>query len=141
MQIAELLDSVQYVTDHDGNTKSVLLDLEIWQGLVQFLEQETTADRTDKLEKEQMEGMTREAAMLREEAAFRKLHPSLYKQYAGEYVAIYNEQLIDSDSDQVDLYRRVRKQYPGKFIWIAPVKENPDEVFLFRSPRLLNGLP
>ncbi len=139
MQIAELLDSAQYVTDNEGKKNGVLLDMEVWQELVQLLEQKITADGIGPLEKEQVEGTQREAAMLREEAAFRKLHPSLYKQYAGEYVAIYNEQLIDSDSDQVALYRRMRKQHPGQFIWIAPVNQNPDEVLVFRSPRLLNG--
>ncbi len=139
MQIAELLDSVQYVTDHQGKKKGVLLDLEVWQGLVQLLEQKTTANGIPIPAKEEVEETEREAAIRREEAAFRKLHPSLYKQYAGEYVAVYNEQLIDSDSDQVALYRRVRKQHPGEFIWIAPVNENPDEVLVFRSPRLLNG--
>jgi len=78
-----------------------------------------------------------EAAMCLEGAAFRDLHPALYKKYAGKYVAIYNEQLVDSDSDQATLLLRTRKQYPNEFVWIAPVSESPDEVFVFRSPRLL----
>ena len=136
MRIQELLDSAQYVSDHEGKKNRVLLDLEVWQRLVQFVEQETDDDRIATPELEQ--DSEREAAMRREEAAFRKLHSSLYEQYAGEYVAIYNEQLIDSDSDQVALYRRMRKQHPGEFIWIAPVNESSDEVFVFRSPRFLN---
>lgn len=152
MKMTELLGSIQYVTDHHGKKKGVLLDLEVWQELVQLVEQKTTSDlvatiENNKIEKEQIEAKEvehvedtkREAAMLREEAAFRRLHPSLYNEYAGKYVAIYNEQLIDSDSDQVALYRRVRKQHPGEFIWIAPVNESPDEVLFFRSPRILNG--
>jgi hypothetical protein len=67
------------------------------------------------------------------------LHPTLYKQHAGQYVAIYNEQLIDSDQNQIALYRRVRQQHPGEFIWVGPVHETPDEVLIFRSPRLQNG--
>ncbi len=149
MQLAELLDSVQYVTDQQGKKKGVLLGLEAWQELVDLVEQKTAADPIVPHEQEQVKAneakrvadSTREAAMLREEAAFRRLHPSLYKQYAGEYVAIYEEQLIDSDSDQVALYRRVRQQHPGKFVWIAPVKESPDEALVFRSPRFLNGHP
>ena len=31
MQIAELLDSAQYVTDNEGKKNGVLLDLEVWQ--------------------------------------------------------------------------------------------------------------
>ena len=144
MQIAELLDAVQYVTDQHGKKKGVLLDLDIWQELVQLLEQTTAVDHvaavgTEKIEQEPIEDTHRAAAMHREETAFRKLHPSLYPHYAGKYVAIYNEQLIDSDADQVALYRRVRQQHPGEFVWIAPMQESPDEVLVFRSPRLLNG--
>ena len=147
MQIAELLDSVQYVTDHQGIKKGVLLDLDVWQGLVELIKQKTTADlmvtheigKQDSKATEPVGAMKREAAILREEAAFRQLHSSLHKQYAGQYVAIYNGQLIDSDSDQVVLYRRIRQQYPGEFVWIAPVNESPDEVLVFRSPRLRNG--
>ncbi len=147
MQLAELMDSVQYVTDHQGKKKGVLLDLDVWQGLVELVAQKTTADPIAALEKEQVAteevehvaDTTRETTMRREEAAFRRLHPSLHKQYAGEYVAIHNEQFIDHDSDQVALYRRMRQQHPSTFVWIAPVNESPDEVLIFRSPRFLNG--
>ncbi len=147
MQLAELMDSVQYVTDHQGKKKGVLLDLDVWQGLIELVEQTTTDEAVAPPGKEQaaaeevehIADTAREAAMLREEAAFRRLHPSLYKEYAGKYVAIHNEQLIDHDLDQVLLYRRMRQQHPGEFVWIAPVKESPDEVLIFRSPRFQNG--
>ncbi|MEZ4733207.1 MAG: hypothetical protein R3E79_39430 [Caldilineaceae bacterium] len=146
MQLAELMDSVQYITDRQGKKKGVLLDLDVWQGLIELVEQATdkTVVPPDKEqaaieEIERIADTAREAAMRSEEAAFRRLHPSLYKEYAGQYVAIHNEQLIDHDLDQVLLYRRMRQQHPGEFIWIAPVKESPDEVLVFRSPRFLNG--
>ncbi|MBV7336197.1 hypothetical protein KFU94_49775 [Chloroflexi bacterium TSY] len=50
MQLAELLDSVQYVTDHQGKKIGVLLDLEIWQGLIELVEQQTTADSVTPIE-------------------------------------------------------------------------------------------
>ncbi len=147
MQLTEVLDSVQYVTDHQGKKKGVLLDLDVWEGLVELVEQKTTAAPIAPLDKEQVAAeeikhvadTAREVAMRREEAAFRKLHSSLYKKYAGEYVALHNEQLIDHDSNQVALYRRIRQQHPGEFVWIGPVNESPDEVLVFRSPRFLNG--
>lgn len=147
MQLTEVLESVQYVTDHQGQKKAVLLDLDAWQTLVELLEQNRATSQTVKPEKEtsaELDSQSgadakRDAAMRREEAAFHRLHPSLYKKHAGEYVAIHNEQLIDSDSDQVALYRRTRQQYPGEFVWITPINESPDEVLVFRSPRILNG--
>lgn len=139
MQLAELLNSVQYVTDHQGERKGVLLGLDVWEGVVNLVAQQTTAVPGTKPENGPVPETTREAAMLREEAAFRQLHSSLYEQHAGEYVAIYNEQLVDSDPDQVALYRRIRQQYPDEFVWIGPVTESADEVLVFRSPRLVNG--
>lgn len=139
MQLADLLNTVQYVTNSDGQTQGILLDLDAWQKLIELVEEKTATTQVEPKEVGQVSGTTREAAMLREEAAFRRLHTSLYEEYAGQYVAIYNEQLVDSDSDQASLYLRMRKRYPQEFVWIAPVNESPDEVVFFRSPRLLNS--
>ena len=51
----------------------------------------------------------------------------LSDKYLGQYVAVYRGELIDHDVDQVALYLRVKEQYPGEFIWIAPVGEAPEE--------------
>jgi hypothetical protein len=47
MQMAELLDSVQYVTDHEGKKKGVLLDMDVWQELVQLVKQKSIGNRID----------------------------------------------------------------------------------------------
>ncbi len=137
MKITELLDSAQYITDHTGAKKSVVLDIAIWQELLMLVEETAEAGRQG--EESGETDQHREAAMAREAAAFQRLYPTLYPQYVGTYVAIYNEQLIDNGADQVALYRRVRQQYPGKFVWIAPIKDSPTEVLYFRSPRFQNG--
>ena len=82
------------------------------------------------------EEVEEETAVDREEAAFRRLHPSLRQQYAGQYVAIHGGELIDHDTDQVALFLRMRQQYPNQFVWIAPVRETPEEIYQMRSPRL-----
>jgi len=141
MQTTNLLDSVQYVTDPQGIKKSVLLDIDVWLKLVQQTQPKAVADYIHRQIEGKEELQTqRELDMDREEAAFHNLHPSLYQEYAGKYVAIHNEQLIDTDSDQVALYRRTRKQYPNQFVWIAPVNESPKEVLVFRSPRFLRNV-
>jgi hypothetical protein len=76
-----------------------------------------------------------ETAVTREEAAFFRLHPELWQNYPGQYVAIHNEALIDHDADQVALYLRVKARYPDQFVWIAPVKETAVEEYVARSPR------
>ncbi|HRW08476.1 MAG TPA: hypothetical protein P5121_25415 [Caldilineaceae bacterium] len=133
MDRTKLLDSAQYITDRSGERTGVILDLEVWQALIalvgDYRESDTPTELDAALDQQ------RSASMDREEQAFYKLHSSLYPQYAGQYVAIYNEQFVDSDADQVALYRRMRQQYPEEFVWISPVTESPSEVLHFRSPR------
>lgn len=76
----------------------------------------------------------------REEAAFHRLRPFLRQQYPDEYVAIYNGDLVDHDPDQVQLYLGVKTQHPGKFVWIAPVLSQPEEVYVQHSPRFVENL-
>lgn len=76
------------------------------------------------------------AVMAREEKAFHELHPQLKEKHFQEYVAIFEGQLVDHDPDLEQILKRTKQKYPDRFIWIAPVQKNPEEVFHFRSPRL-----
>lgn len=80
-------------------------------------------------------------AVDREEAAFKRLHPMLREQYFGQYVAIYQGELIDHDSDQVALFLRIQEKYPDEFVWIAPVGKEPEETYVLRSPRFVENGP
>jgi hypothetical protein len=77
------------------------------------------------------------SVVAREGEAFRRLHPELRQQYAGQFVAIHDEILVDHDWDQVALFLRVKGRFPAEFVWIAPVVESTEEVYHIRSPRLL----
>lgn len=74
--------------------------------------------------------------MAREAAAFRRLHPSLVKEFAGRYVAILDGNLVDHDHDPVALLRRVRGNYPGRTVLRRKVEQVPEVILHFRSPRL-----
>lgn len=74
--------------------------------------------------------------MVAEELAFRRLHPVLLKTHKGQFVAIYQEQLVDYDEDQVALYLRVDEKYPDAFVLIAPINEQAEEIYHFRSPHV-----
>ena len=81
-----------------------------------------------------------EAAMTREEAAYRAMHTDLTARYAGEYVAIYQGQLIDHDRDELALLRRLDAQYPNEVVLMKQVRPLPEPELRFRSPRLVpNG--
>jgi hypothetical protein len=71
----------------------------------------------------------------REKEAFHRLHGSLLKRYAGEYVAIYNGKMIDHDKDRTVLLNRIDTQYPDQFVLIRPVKSEPEIIYEHRSAR------
>lgn len=77
-----------------------------------------------------------QTAVDREEDAYTQLHPWLREHYPDQYVAIYGGELIDRDTDQIALYKRVRDRYPDEFVWISQVKAAPIEEYVIRSPRL-----
>jgi hypothetical protein len=84
-------------------------------------------------------GGENDLAVDREEAAFKRLHPTLRERYLGQYVAIYQGELIDYDSDQVALFLRIQEKHPDEFVWIAPVGEEPEENYVLRSPRFVEN--
>lgn len=48
-------------------------------------------------------------------------------QYEGEFVAIYNQMLVDHDKDEQALLRRVRERYAKASVLIMPA-EGPREI-------------
>jgi hypothetical protein len=71
----------------------------------------------------------------REAEAFRRLHPTLWQNYAGEYVAIFQEQLVDHGPDLTALFKRIEERYPDNFVLVRPVREEPEIVYQDRSIR------
>ncbi len=80
-----------------------------------------------------------EAAMAQEELAYRAMHAELMARYAGEYVAIYQEQLVDRDRDELALLRRLDAQYPNEVVLMKQVRPLPEPELCFRSPRLVRN--
>ena len=83
------------------------------------------------------EKIAQKSALQREKSAYIKLHLMLKKQYLGLYVAIYNGNLIDSDSNYGILHERIRSQYPNEVVWMAEVEDEPMQTIVVRSPRLV----
>lgn len=74
--------------------------------------------------------------MLRETAAYQRLHPALVKEFAGRYVAILHGQVVDHDADPIALLERVRANYPDQTVLRRKVEPTPERVLQFRSPRI-----
>ncbi|MCB0111472.1 MAG: hypothetical protein KDE53_36370 [Caldilineaceae bacterium] len=74
--------------------------------------------------------------MRKEIAAYQKMHSDLVKTYLGEYVAIYQGELVDHDADPVALHERITTNYPDKVVLSRKVQKDADPVLHMRSPRL-----
>ena len=55
--------------------------------------------------------------------------------YEGEFVAVHNRRLIDHDTDEIALHKRIRAKYGKTPVLIIPA-EGPREIRIF-SPRLV----
>lgn len=70
----------------------------------------------------------------REIAAYERLHPELRQTHLGQWVAIHQQQLVDADTDQAALYRRIRTKYGRTSVLIRQVTAQAiEEVWLRTS--------
>jgi Family of unknown function (DUF5678) len=72
----------------------------------------------------------------RERRAFLRLLPELLKTHAGQYVAVHNEQVVDSGPDDIGLVRRVQQRIGYVPIHVARVERQP-RVFRIPGPRIV----
>jgi len=73
--------------------------------------------------------------MQQEIAAYRDLHPALLQNFPGQYVAVYQGQLVDHDHEQLALYLRIRQHYPGEVVLIRQVRPEAEKSWTMRSPK------
>ncbi len=77
-----------------------------------------------------------EKKITQEEKMYEAQHSQLLAQYEGKFIALHDGQVIDSDTDELKLYLRIRHQYPLLGILIKQVAAEIDEVWHTRSPRM-----
>ncbi len=68
-------------------------------------------------------------------------HATLYAQYPNQYVAFYNDEVLDHDEDMRQLALRVRELHGNLPIVIAQVTAEPLTSYQMRSPRLQQEPP
>ncbi len=73
------------------------------------------------------------------ESEVEAMHPELMAHYAGQYVAIYQGQLIDHDQDEIALLSRLDDQYPDEVVLMKKVRPLPEPELRHRSPRLVRN--
>lgn len=75
-------------------------------------------------------------AMEAEINAYEAMHPMLRREFSGQYVAIYQGEVVDHDIDPVALHERIMSRYPDKIVLCRKVQEDPAPLIHIRSPRL-----
>ena len=68
-------------------------------------------------------------------AAFQRMHSLWREQFAGQYVAVYDGQLIDHDTSFERLLGRISTLHPDEFVLIRPIREEPEIIYDHRSIR------
>jgi hypothetical protein len=74
----------------------------------------------------------------RERRAFLRLLPDLLGTHAGQYVAIHNEQVVDSGPDDIALVRRVHARIGYVPIHVARVEKQP-RLLRIPGPRVVKS--
>lgn len=70
-----------------------------------------------------------------EVVAFRRIHATWREKYAGEYVAVYQGELIDHDPSFGALLERIEVLYPDEFVLIRPILDELEIIYNDRSVR------
>lgn len=80
-----------------------------------------------------------EQKMEQEIAAYHRMHPFLLSEHKGAHVAVHQGELVDFDSDLAALFLRIRQRFPDEVVLIRKVYDEPEKVYVVRSPRLERG--
>jgi hypothetical protein len=75
--------------------------------------------------------------MEREQEAFKAMLPELLKKYESQYVAVHNGQVVDHDTDKINLVTRIEQSLPNEVVLIKQVTSKPDRIIHMRSPRFI----
>ena len=67
--------------------------------------------------------------LLDEMDRFRSRHDELWSQYEGQFIAMRDGELLDSDADGGRLYARLRERYGDLPVLIVEVTDEPEQLF------------
>ncbi|NBD36616.1 MAG: hypothetical protein GVY30_11545 [Chloroflexi bacterium] len=74
--------------------------------------------------------------MQREIEAFVAMHSKLREQYPDAYVAVHQGNVVDHDTNELELYKRIEEKYPHDVVLLRQVLPEAEKVYTFRSPKV-----
>lgn len=77
----------------------------------------------------------------REYQAFLRLRPALLETLRGKYVAVHNEQVVDSGDAQIEVAMRAYQRFGYQPIYVGLVSDQPVAPVRLPSPELSRRTP
>lgn len=75
----------------------------------------------------------------REHLAFLRLRPELLEKYRGQYVAIHEEKVVDSDPDEIALARRMYQRFGPVPVHAEFISDQLAQPVRIPTPRVVQG--
>ena len=77
----------------------------------------------------------RQKRILAATVAWYRLPPAVRNQYRGQYVAVYQNEIVDSDQERLTLYRRIHERFGRRSVLIIEGGDHPMPIYRTCSPR------
>jgi hypothetical protein len=122
---------------NDSSPEVILQRIDAIISELQALKRQVSTIQPDEPESLVVPPAEEDTQVEQEKRAYLQLYPQLKKQYAGQYVAIHNSQLVDHDVDYGALFERIDDRYPDTFVWLTQVEAEPIGTIVVRSPRFV----
>ncbi|HRJ41535.1 MAG: hypothetical protein KJZ86_15805 [Caldilineaceae bacterium] len=130
-----VVEKLQAVADREGSELADVLAEAVEQYIALSPPVRAQADKTDMPAwKVRLEEQKRRIDA--EQKKYEAQHPELFQRYAGQYIAMYQGEVVDSGVDDAELSRRIRSRFGNTPVLITPVLKEPIQTFVVRSPRL-----
>jgi len=116
---------------------TITLRPDLWERLRQIAvqTQSNIQDLADAALDDYLERLA-EQKLAAESDAFEKMHSALLKEHPGEYVAVHERQVVDSDSNFETIFMRVQSRFGQIPVLIRQVTESPAPEYRACRPTL-----
>ncbi len=111
----DLIQPLQQLADERGETVNTIVEYLI----ADFLREQRHRYLLDEMER------------------FRSRHEELRPQYEGQFIAMRDGEVLDSDTDGGKLYARLRERYGDLPVLIVEVTEEPEQLFTRLNHRVV----
>lgn len=80
----------------------------------------------------------RRERMEQEEQAYMRQQDAILAEYEGMYVAVHGGEVVDHDTDETELVRRIQARYPDEVVHLRLATRKPEVELWIRSPRFID---